>query len=134
MRPLTNGQVGQWLLIRMTDMFVVGGRTWFAFAIAGCPITYAQATALGAAGMLVSLLGLTPNGLGLREWALAGMTMLVSQHDATAGATAALVDRAVEVVVVCVLGLPASLKLMRQMAIQANVTVTSEKSDEKFEE
>lgn len=120
MRPLMPMAVGQWVCIRLTDMFIVGGRTWFAFAITGCPITYAQATALGAAGMLISLVGLTPNGLGLREWALAGMTMLVSNHGASAGATAALVDRAVEVVVVCLLGLPASLHLMRQMAEREN--------------
>ncbi|MAX25249.1 MAG: hypothetical protein CMJ19_12170 [Phycisphaeraceae bacterium] len=115
-RKLHEARVLGWLSIRITDMFVVGMRTWFAFAIIGQPITFAQATALGAAGMLISLLGLTPNGLGLREWALAGMTMLVSQHDASVGATAALVDRAVEAVVVCVLGLPTSWQLMRQMA------------------
>lgn len=115
-RDFSEARVLGWLTIRITDMFVVGGRTWFAFAIVGCPISYGQATALGAAGMFVSLTGLTPNGLGLREWALAGMTILVSSHDATAGATAALVDRAVEVVVVCVLGLPASWQLMREMS------------------
>ena len=111
--PMTRGSVFQWVLIRLLDMFVVGGRTWCAFAIAGYDITFAQATAMGAAGMLVSLLGLTPNGLGMREWALAGMTLLVSSHDASAGMTAALVDRAMEVVVVCVLGLPATVQLMR---------------------
>lgn len=118
MRQLTEASVLSWLTIRMIDMFVVGGRTWFAFAIVGHPITYAQATALGAAGMLISLLGLTPNGLGLREWALAGMTLLVSQHDASIGATAALVDRAVEVVVVCIMGLPTSWHLAQAMAKQ----------------
>ena len=126
MRKLSEASVLQWLCIRMTDMFMVGGRTWFAFAISGCPITFAQATALGAAGMLISLLGLTPNGLGLREWAIAGMTLMVSDHDASAGATAALVDRAVEVVVVCLLGLPTSWYLAKQMA-----GIQSEENSEK---
>ncbi|HCD32590.1 MAG TPA: hypothetical protein DER01_09290 [Phycisphaerales bacterium] len=126
MRKLSEAQVLGWLSIRMTDMFMVGARTWFAFAICGNAISFAQATALGAAGMLISLLGLTPNGLGLREWAIAGMTLMVSDHDASAGATAALVDRAVEVVVVCLLGLPTSWYLAKQMS-----GIKSEENSEK---
>lgn len=124
-RSIGRAMILSWVLIRMIDLFVVGGRTWFAFTIAGCPISYAQATALGAVGMLVSLLGLTPNGLGLREWALVGMTLLISQYDAAAGITAALVDRAMEVLVVCIMGLPATFQLAKQMP-KANLPMTAE--------
>ena len=121
-----------WGLIRLADMFVVGIRTWFAFTIAGCPISYTQAVAMGAVGMLVSLLGLTPNGLGLREWAMVGMTLLISQHNAAAGITAALVDRAMEVLVVCLVGLPATLLLAKQMPCETSAIevdhVNAEKS------
>ncbi len=110
-RPIQGGWV--WFFLRIVDMLVVGGRTWLAFAMIGSPLTYWQAVAVGAGGMLVSLLGLTPNGLGLREWAIAGITLAVSPYHAAVGMAAALVDRAIEALVVVALGTPSILHLTR---------------------
>ncbi len=93
-----------WLPLRVLDLLVGAVRLWAAFAALGETITISQAIAAGAAGMFISQLGVTPNGLGLREWVIAGAAALVAPLHAPVGAAAALLDRAVELLVVLPLG------------------------------
>ena len=85
-----------WLPIRVMLLLTKSLRLWIAFSMVGCPIPFHQAVTVSAIGLLVDLLGITPNGLGLREWVVAGVTQAM---------TAALIDRAVEALVVVIVGL-----------------------------
>ena len=91
-----------WVPVRVVDVLVTAGRLWVVFEIAGKPIAYEEAVLAASAGLFVSLLGITPNGLGLREWAIAGMTNATAGH---VGFAAAIIDRGVEAIVVTITGL-----------------------------
>lgn len=93
-----------WLPVRTADWLVGAGRLWLAFGMIGEPIGYREALLAAAASLVVRLIGLTPNGLGLSEWAVAAVTAAASPISAATGAAAALIDRGVEVVVSIVTG------------------------------
>ena len=110
-RPADNAWL--WVLLRSADLLVAAARLHLAFAIVGHPIEYHQAMAAAAASLAVKLVGLTPNGLGLSEWTVAALTPLLTPMESAVGAAAALVDRAVDALVVLVTGL-ASLNFLRR--------------------
>lgn len=93
-----------WLPLRVVDWAVTAARLWLAFTIIGESVGYREALLASAASMVVRLVGLTPNGMGLSEWAVAAVTAAASPVSAAAGAAAALVDRAVEVAVAIATG------------------------------
>ncbi|MEM7577859.1 MAG: lysylphosphatidylglycerol synthase domain-containing protein [Planctomycetota bacterium] len=93
-----------WIALRTTDLLSATGRLWLAFAALGSPIGFTEALVLSAASLLVRLIGLTPNGLGLSEWTVAALSSVLSPAESGVAAAAALLDRAVEVVAVIVLG------------------------------
>ena len=88
-----------WIPLRTLDLAAATGRTALAFAAVGQPLTVGQATLLASSATLVRLTGLTPNGLGLSEWVVAGLAAALSPVDAALAAAAALLDRAIEVAV-----------------------------------
>ncbi|MEM8783221.1 MAG: lysylphosphatidylglycerol synthase domain-containing protein [Planctomycetota bacterium] len=96
--------VAGWVVLRAVDLLAATGRLWLAFAALGSPIGFAEALVLSAASLLVRLIGLTPNGLGLSEWAVAALSGLLNPVGSGVAAAAALLDRAVEVAVVVVAG------------------------------
>ncbi len=104
-----------WIPMRASDLALGGGRLWLAFAALGSPIGYGEAVVMSAASLLIRLIGLTPNGLGLSEWAVVLLSGLLSPVEQSVSAVAALLDRAVEVAVVVVTGLPAVVWLGRRM-------------------
>jgi uncharacterized membrane protein YbhN (UPF0104 family) len=91
-----------WVPVRAADVLVTAVRLWVAFQIVGKPIAYEEAVLLASAGLFVSLLGITPNGLGLREWAIAGVATGEAEKVAFA---AAVIDRGIEAVVITITGL-----------------------------
>lgn len=95
---------GLWLPLRTADLLVAALRLWLAFALLGQPIGFEQAVLIGAASLLVKLVGLTPNGLGLSEWLIAVLTPVLAPIETATAAAAALLDRAAEVVVVLIAG------------------------------
>ncbi len=105
-RPIVAGW--SWAPLRLVDLAFATLRLWVAFAVIGHAVGVGDAVVLAAAGMLIAMAGLTPNGLGLREWAIAILAGLLGGADATEAAAiaaaAALVDRAAEVVVVAIVG------------------------------
>jgi len=103
-----------WIPLRLGDLLISGARLWLVFDMIGQPLPYWQAVAITAGAMLVALTGVTPNGLGLREWVIAGGAALLSPIDGEHALLASLIDRAAEVVVVMGIGLPATVWLRRQ--------------------
>ena len=97
-----------WLPVRTADLFVTAARLWLAFEIIGHPIGPVEALGLAAADRLVALIGITPGGLGVREWVIA----LVAPAAAPIALSAALIDRAAEAGVVTVVG-AVSLLILR---------------------
>jgi len=91
-----------WVPVRVADVLVSAIRLWIVFDVVGQPIGYGEAVLAASAGLFVSMLGITPNGLGLREWAIAGVTSATTGH---VGFAAAVIDRGVEAVVITLAGL-----------------------------
>ena len=101
-RPLWNAWA--WAPSRALDLLVISARLWVAFQVVGQPAGFAQVVVAASAGMFVSLLPLTPNGLGLREWVVAGLTEAMAPTTGGAGLAASVIDRGVEAVVLTVAG------------------------------
>lgn len=94
-----------WVPLKIADMLVGGFKLWLAFRVCGVSIRFDQALAMRAVASMADMLSLTPNGLGLREWVIGMLTSLTSLIEGPIGMAAALFERAVEAVVVTVLGL-----------------------------
>ena len=78
---------------------------WLALKAVGVEVGFAQAVAAAAAGNLVAVLPVVPNGLGLREWIAAGLLAANGVVPLEDAALAAVIDRGVEVLVVVPVGL-----------------------------
>ena len=105
-RKITAGWL--WAPLRILDVLVTAIRLWAAFAVVGYDLSFDHAVLAAAGGSFIALLGVTPNGLGMREWAIAGIT---ASSAGPVGFAAAVVDRAVEALVVLVVGLWSLAKL-----------------------
>jgi hypothetical protein len=97
------------LLLQATALLAVALRWWLVFRILKEPISLADAWLAAIVHMFAVLVG-PANGLGLREWliGIGGQVGWLSgsvQMDLGVGVTAALVDRAVEAMVLVVAGL-----------------------------
>ena len=102
-----------WLPLKGLDLAVHGARLSLAMLVLDHAIDPMQAMLAAAAGVVVRLARLTPAGLGLREWAIGLAVVQTAGLPAALALTAALVDRAVETVIVLAVGLPAMVKLRR---------------------
>lgn len=94
-----------WVPIRLADALVASLRLWLAFWVVGHSLDMRQALVAGAAGLIIAMIGLTPNGLGLKEWGIALITQAMAITTVQIGLAASLVDRSVEASAVVVLGL-----------------------------
>lgn len=103
-----------WVPLRTLDLAAITARTYLAFAAVGQPITVGQATLLASGATLARLTGITPNGLGLSEWVVAGMATALGPIDASLAVAAALLDRAIEMCITVVAGVWAMLRLRRE--------------------
>ncbi len=99
--------VGTAALIRYIEVLLLAVRYQAAFALIGAPIDPAMALAFACVSLVVTMIPLSGNGLGLREWAVGLASPLVTSYVLEVGMTADLVNRAAEAVVVVVLGLGA---------------------------
>ena len=102
-----------WLPLKGLDMAVHGARLSLAMLVLDQPIDPMQATLAAAAGVVVRLARLTPAGMGLREWAIGLAVVQTAGLPAALALAAALIDRAVETVIVLAVGLPSLAKLRR---------------------
>ena len=109
----THAGIWAWLPIRAADLGVAAARLWLAYRVVGVDLSLREAIVFAAASLLIKLSGLTPNGLGLSEWVVAGLTAALTPIEAAAAATAVLIDRGVEVITTVLLGLPSWWWLQR---------------------
>ncbi|QDU34208.1 hypothetical protein KS4_22730 [Poriferisphaera corsica] len=100
-----------WPLLKIIDMLIAALRLYLAFLALGSPISYHSALLATAASLLIKLLGLTPNGLGLSEWTVAGLIALTTPITAPLAAAAALIDRAADILLTLPLGLITAYQL-----------------------
>jgi hypothetical protein len=101
-------------IVRLADVLVTALRYHAAFALIGAPIDASGAIAFACISVLATMVPLVSNGLGLREWAIGLLAPAIASHHMELGITADLVNRAAELIVVSVAGVPATLWLMRR--------------------
>lgn len=99
--------IGVAALIRYVEVLLLAVRYQAAFALIGSPIEFATALTIACVGLVVTLIPLTGNGLGLREWAVGIAATLLTPYLLELGLAADLINRAAEALLVAVLGLGA---------------------------
>ncbi len=104
-RPCT--AAWSWAPLKALDVILGAVRLWLAFAVLGQSLTPLQALTLAAVDTVVSMLSLTPSGLGVSEWVLGYLAQGMGAAASPAAAVAKLLDRSVNVLVVIVAGLVA---------------------------
>jgi uncharacterized membrane protein YbhN (UPF0104 family) len=100
-------RIGVAALIRFVEVLLLAVRYQAAFALIGSPIDLAAALTISCVALVVTLIPLTGNGLGLREWAVGIAASLLTPYVLELGLAADLVNRAAEALFVAVLGLGA---------------------------
>jgi len=108
------------LLLREMDVLVWAGRYMLAFALIDRSITLDAALGLAAVGAAATMIPLSSNGLGIREWAIgwAAPFLVVGAGgmvDSPEARLADLVHRAVELLTVVTIGSIATIVLARIM-------------------
>lgn len=94
-----------WAPLRLVDLFVNALKTYLAFRAMGVEITFAQAVGLKAVGVLIEMVGLTPHGLGLREWAVTAVSHITHIATAPQALAATLIERGIDAVMTVIMGL-----------------------------
>ncbi len=99
--------IGVAALIRYVEVMLLAVRYQAAFALIGSPIDFASAIAIACVGLVVTLIPLTGNGLGMREWAVGIVASRLTPYVLELGLVADLVNRTAEALLVAVIGLGA---------------------------
>lgn len=95
------------LLLRYVDLALWAVRYLAAFALLGRELGLNAAFALATISVLATMVPFFSNGLGLREWAVGLVAPLITSYQLELALTAEIINRAVEIVLVLVLGLTA---------------------------
>jgi len=91
-------------LLRYLEVLVIAVRYWSVFDLIGSPIGIDTALALACVNVVATMVPLVSNGLGLREWAIGLTGHWLADREVALGLTADLVNRGVEILVVCMIG------------------------------
>ena len=108
------------LACRSLDMLSWVGRYAIVFALVGEPRELGHVVAVAAVCQIATVIPITGNGLGLREWAV-GLTLAavaepgLREHAAAIGLAADLVNRAAETILAVPVGLGCSWLLARKV-------------------
>ena len=94
-------------LLRYVEVILLAVRYHAAFALIGSPIEHASALTISCVSLVATLVPLSGNGLGLREWAVGIAAPLVTPWVVEMGLAADLLNRAAEVLLVVPLGVGA---------------------------
>jgi len=100
-------RIGVAAMIRYLEVLLLAVRYQTAFALIGSPIDFAAALTISCVALVVTLIPLTGNGLGLREWAVGIAAGLLTPYVLELGLAADLVNRAAEMLFVAVAGMGA---------------------------
>ncbi len=98
-------RIGAAALIRYVEVLLLAIRYQAAFALIGSPIDPAVALTISCVAVVVTLIPLTGNGLGLREWAVGIAALQLTDYVLELGLAADLVNRTAEALFVAVVGL-----------------------------
>lgn len=115
------------LALRYADMGVWAARYWALFRIVGAPVAVEEAVAIALVAQAVSLVPISGNGLGIREWCvglLAGVLPSAAEG-VDAGLAADVINRAAEVVVSVPLGLIAARHVSRRLSGRGRAPVAA---------
>ncbi|MHC4996135.1 MAG: lysylphosphatidylglycerol synthase domain-containing protein [Planctomycetota bacterium] len=110
--------VALWYAVRTLDTFFFAGRVYFAAQIFGQPVGLDAALAVGLARNFLVMISPIAGGLGLSEWGSATVSKLYGAMTVDEGIGVMLVDRATEVIVFVLTGLPAIAYLHKRSADQ----------------
>jgi uncharacterized membrane protein YbhN (UPF0104 family) len=102
-------------LIVIAGITLYSFRMYVAFAVSGLEITFYQAFMIGVVANLSFFLSLTPGGLGVKESFVGGVSYLLFGN-AAVGIVASLIDRAANLIVSLIAGIPA-IKLLDKKKI-----------------
>lgn len=102
-------------LIRLVEIGCIALRSAAAFALVGVRIGPAAATAFAAVAVIATMIPLTSNGLGLREWATGLVAPVIADVPMEVAVLADLVARAAELLVTAIAGSIALAHLGRRM-------------------
>ena len=91
-------------LIRYLEYFIWAARYYAAFALIGYPLTASTSLIFASASTMVSMIPLVSNGLGLREWVVGLLSPVLTSLELSWGVTADLVNRAIEIIMISILG------------------------------
>jgi hypothetical protein len=97
--------------VRLLDVLVTAARYHAAFALIGSPIDFTASIGFACIHVIAFMVPLISNGLGLREWAIGLLAPAIASYQMELGITADLLNRAAEVVIVTLTGVPATLWL-----------------------
>jgi len=100
---------------RLLDVLVTALRYHAAFALIGSPIDWTASIAFACISVLATMVPLVSNGLGLREWAIGLLAPAIASYQMELGLTADLLNRAAELVMVTLTGVPATLWLAKRV-------------------
>lgn len=100
-------------------------RFYYAFDALGAGIGIADSLVVAAIGVVTQRIAILPGGLGTREGGVAGGAAMVGLSS-TVGLAAAVVDRAVLLVWLLLLGLPVTLFMLRKNATVIGAQVEAE--------
>lgn len=114
-------QAWLWVPLKVADLLVGVLRLQTAFWAVGVPLNFRSALIATAAAWLVRLSGITPNGLGLSAWVITALASATADIPPASAATAAIVERGVEGVVMLLGGFWAGFHLRRLPASGATV-------------
>lgn len=101
-------------LARYLDLLLWIARYAMAFSLIGAPIDLSGAVAFACVGTFATMIPLSSNGLGLREWAIGLVAAQLAVTALELGITAELVNRAAEVLVFVITGVIGAAWLARR--------------------
>lgn len=108
------------IALRLLDVMVTAARYHAAFALIGSPIDWTGAMAFACISVLATMVPLVSNGLGLREWAIGLLAPAIASYQMELGLTADLLNRAAELVMVTLTGVPATMWLAKRVRSRGN--------------
>ena len=102
-KPARRARPWLWPLLRAADLAAAAGRLVLTLHVVGVAVSFPDALLLASGSLFVRMLGLTPNGIGLAEAATAALASAFTPVAAADAAAAALLDRAIELLVLLAL-------------------------------
>jgi hypothetical protein len=101
--------------VRLCDVLLTAVRYHAAFALIGSPIDWTGSLAFACISVVTTMVPLLSNGMGLREWSIGLLAPVIAAYQMELGLTADLLNRAAELVVAALAGVPATLWLARHV-------------------